>query len=316
MTDNLLTGTARFLNWPEERVWLTARQAPHTYRRYEVPKKSGGGTRSIFHPSASTKSLQYALIEIYIRKLAVDDAATAYRPGLRHPLLHNANQHRKYRYTVKTDLRKFFPSIGPKDLFRELDNWPDAELRKDYRQDRNLLRDALFLCVGRRTWGLAIGAPASPFVSNAVMRRVDIALRGWAAQQESTYSRYADDMVFSTNMPGLCRQFPEKVEAVLKQYRFTSLRLHRGKTVYMSRGTARRVVGLVITPEGNVSIGRERKRYIRKLLHDLKRDRLTVDERRHLQGLLGFVLDVEPSFYDRLGLKYGAEILEQAIGSS
>ena len=85
-----------------------------------------------------------------------------------------------------------------------------------------------------------------------------------------------------------------------------------------SRATKRSITGLIVTPEGEVSIGRDRKRLVRSMVHRYKqytrgeRD-FGKDRRKHLSGLLAFILDVEPDFYNRLVLKYGAETVNAAL---
>ena len=91
------------------------------------------------------------------------------------------------------------------------------------------------------------------------------------------------------------------------------------KTVYMSRGTRRAITGLVVTPQGGVSIGRDRKRYIRSLLHKYsahlaaKNGPMAEEELAFLSGMLAFVLDVEPELYNRLAQKYSSDVVNAAL---
>jgi RNA-directed DNA polymerase len=81
----------------------------------------------------------------------------------------------------------------------------------------------------------------------------------------------------------------------------------------MSRGNRRIINGLVVTPQGNVTIGRKNKRYARKLLYLLSEERISEKERRYLQGYLGFMQSVEPGAINQFVLKYGASIVASAI---
>jgi len=130
---------------------------------------------------------------------------------------------------------------------------------------------------------------------------------------DGVYTRYADDIVFSSSEKGACRTFHQGVEAALREIEYPRLQLNPGKTVYASRGTRRVVTGLVVTPDGRVSIGRKKKRYIRKLLFEFGQDDLEDDDLSFLSGYLAFILDVEPDFYNRLALKYTAETVQRAL---
>jgi len=63
---------------------------------------------------------------------------------------------------------------------------------------------------------------------------------------------------------------------------------------------------------------RARKRYIRGLIHRYQeylagRTKFEEERTNELRGLLAFVLDVEPDFYNRLALKYGAQTVNAAL---
>ncbi len=92
-----------------------------------------------------------------------------------------------------------------------------------------------------------------------------------------------------------------------------ALHINDAKTRFMSQGTRRVITGMFVGPDGYVSIGRENKRHVRKLLKDLECGTITAEDRRYLQGYLAFVLDVELSFFRRLQAKYGALLLESAL---
>jgi hypothetical protein len=177
------------------------------------------------------------------------------------------------------------------------------------------MKKCLFIGLPGGRKGLAIGAPSSPLVSNTVMYALDDKLRALAVSisGDSAYTRYADDIAFSTNLAGGCQRFYESLQRILNTEESPKLRINEDKTVFCSRGTRRVITGLFLTPGGEVSIGRKNKRYIRKLLFDLTQDALSDEERVYLSGYLAFVRDVEPDLCNRLALKYGAESVAAAL---
>jgi RNA-directed DNA polymerase len=311
MKGPLVDLVAEFLTLSSKEVRRIAAKAPTAYRSYKIPKRRGG-YRWIFHPSKETKAIQYALMATYLQRLPVHPAAAAYRRQ-RSPLRRNAQRHAKFAYSVRLDLADFFPSITPEVLFRSIDHVEDDQLNGKQDGDRLFLRQTLFVKVGSRGYGLAVGAPSSPMVSNHVMFRSDTSLDHLAIGLGGVYSRYADDMVFSTNERGGCQSFAERVEAVIQDDIGSGMVLNKTKTLYMSKGTRRTVTGLFVCPDGTVSLGRARKRYIKKLVHEFRNGTLDEEEARSLRGYLAFVLDSEPEFYDRLCLKYRADTVKLAL---
>lgn len=310
---------SEYLGTDMAHVESLAAVAPKTYRRYTVPKRGGHGLRTIYHPARKTKALQYALIEVLLNLLPVHKAAFAYRRGLRAPLLKHADVHRTFSYSVRIDFADFFPSIVPDDLFRTIDvsGIMAGGLTTG---EREFLSNALFLKHHGRMC-LGIGAPSSPAISNAVMLDLDKAFATYAEEHDSRYTRYADDIVFSTAEQGLCASFVQHVVDTLAATPSPSLSVNTSKTLFMSRGTRRAITGLFVTPEGKVSLGRHRKRRLRSFVHKYMRYRngevdMPRPERDWLKGNLAFALDVEPDYYNRLVQRYSATVLNAALHDS
>lgn len=288
-----------------------AAKAPTSYKKYFIPKKAGG-SRVIHHPSKQTKAVQYALIETFLSKLPVHECAVAYRRGLTSPIRTNARQHAPFSFTVRLDFRDFFPSIKPEDLFLAIQQ---SDLPPLEATDKEFLTKALFLKYKFADVGLAVGAPSSPAVSNAVVNELDKKIKEIAGRvsAKSAYTRYADDLVFSSNEKGACRRFYNEVDSLVKKTRSPRFAINKNKTLYLSRGTKRAITGITITPDQHISLGRARKRYIRKLVFNFKNKTLDNKSIGYLQGFLAFTLDVEPNFYNRLAIKYGAATMLEIL---
>ena len=136
------------------------------------------------------------------------------------------------------------------------------------------------------------------------MVSLNIIIDNYAKSCDFLYTRYADDLVFSTNQRNASKPFLMELREKIAESEHPRLELNEQKTLYMARNCRRAVTGLIIGPDGSLSIGRKRKRYIRKLLQDYENGKLSEKETHQLQGHLAFILDAEPSFYSRLCLKY------------
>ncbi len=117
-------------------------------------------------------------------------------------------------------------------------------------------------------------------------------------------TRYADDITFSCNENGKCNHFVDLMKINLKKITNPELYLNYKKTRFSSTGTKRYILGLAITPNGKISIGRKRKRIIHHLLNKLKYNKLIKEKYNYLKGMLAYILDVEPDFYNRLVIIY------------
>lgn len=225
-------------------------------------------------------------------------------------ILSNVRVHSHFAYSVRVDLSNFFPSIRPEDVLQVV----ERRMGKLSPQAAQFITDALFVEYRSGCKGLAVGAPSSPAASNAVMFGIDSALTAFAIARNGCYTRYADDLVFSTDSKGESARFVEEVDRVLSTTLCPRLHINRRKTSYSSRATRRVITGLVVTPDSAVSVGRRNKRFVRKLLFDLSENRLDSDSSGYLQGYLGFLKGVEPDVLNKFALRYGAGLLDRARG--
>jgi len=283
--------------------------APKKYKIYTIPKRTSG-KRVIAHPAKKLKQYQRALIVRLESLLPVHDAAFAYKKNM--GIKQNARQHQKSKYLLKMDFQNFFHSITP-ELFFAIIKIHKIELTKD---DKYLLEQILFFCPSKRTGGkliLSIGAPSSPLISNVVLFFFDQALYESCKNQGITYTRYADDIIFSTNIKNQLFEFPHVVKHLLVKHFSGQITINESKTVFSSMSHNRHVTGVTITNEGELSIGRARKRYISSLIHRFSLNQLPDEDRHYLQGLFAFACDIEPIFKQRMIKKYSLETINKII---
>jgi retron-type reverse transcriptase len=164
---------------------------------------------------------------------------------------------------------------------------------------------------GRPELQLSIGAPSSPHLSNAMMFDFDAEMSKFCQERNVKYTRYADDMTFSMDEKQLRGQVLQRVLDVLKELPFPKLEVNTKKTVFGSKAHRRMVTGLILSNDGSVSLGRERKRRIRAQLNYLIHGRLTEKDRAAVRGMLAFARDIEPGFFRRMVQKYGPELINK-----
>ena len=284
--------------------------SPHRYKIYPIPKRNGSGVRVIAHPARELKYVQRIVAKAYFGKLCVHEAATAYRKGAN--IRDHACRHKGAKYLLKMDFKDFFPSIRPHDLIECFEKAHKTELDEI---NKDALSRLFFYRPSRRskTLQLSIGAPTSPIISNSVMYDFDSELSIYASKNNITYSRYADDLAFSSNQKGLLRDAEEKVIEIVDKMRRPRLKINSEKTVHISAKHNMHLTGLVLTSSGSVSIGRGKKREIKSLVHLALRNSLPDERLQYLRGYLSYCVGVDPDFLGNLKRKYGPEEIEDIM---
>ncbi|PYB77679.1 retron St85 family RNA-directed DNA polymerase [Rhizobium wuzhouense] len=284
----------------ENLEWL-AETASKRYKTYEIPKRNGG-LRTIHHPSRGLKGIQRWVSKFLLRRLPVHVAAQAYVRGA--SIRKNAGLHANSKFTLRIDFADFFPSFSKEHVEVFL-----AAVERE-RQIGLVQQDISFVSrIVSRHGRLTIGAPSSPMLTNAMMHLFDSQISEFAERQKLIYSRYADDLFFSSNGPDNLSDVVATVRQIADSYPYANLRLNPDKTVFLSRRYSRRVTGLVLTTDGKVSIGRERKRAVKAQVYKFIQGELDNFEVPTLRGYLAFIQDVEPEFWESLNRKYGADTM-------
>ncbi|UHS63482.1 RNA-directed DNA polymerase [Agrobacterium vaccinii] len=278
--------------------------SPDRYKVYSIAKRRGG-RREIAQPARELKVLQRALNDIVLSKLPVHPAAMAYRPGI--GLKQNAQAHSHNGPILKFDFQDFFPSLRAED-------WQEYCHRHKVfndEEDVELSSKIMFRRKNRHSTvlRLAIGAPSSPPLSNILMFDFDIAMQAYCASQKVTYTRYADDITFSAQRTGFLTGVPKALERIVKDLRSPRLKINHDKTVLATKKYKRMVTGLILTNDGSVSLGQQRKRNIRAGVHRWTLGVLSNADICRLAGHLSFAEDIEPAFISRLANKYGAQAI-------
>lgn len=290
------------------------KKAPYSYRYYQIQKKNGG-FRDIYHPSSELKAVQLWIVDHVLSSLPVHDCVYSYRKNMN--IAMHAERHRKANFLVRLDLQNFFPSITGADvrrlIFDNKNNIP-LQLSKD---DIDLV--CRLVCradVKSKTLALTIGAPSSPAVSNAVLYEFDLKVAEHCKDLGVTYTRYADDMYFSTSEPNVLEKVSSYVRATLKGISWPKLKLNEEKSVFTSRKRRRVVTGVTLTSDKKLSVGRDAKRKMKTQVYLCLNNQLSPEDVAALRGRLSYFRSVEPDFLDALIKKFGEDSIYTILNGS
>jgi len=301
----LITRIASDLLIPVSYASVVARSAPHRYKVYQIPKKTGG-TRTIAQPAREVKRLQYWVLDNLLCQCAVHETAMAYEAGS--SILRNAAAHTQGRYLLKMDFRNFFSSIREDDFLLYMKQMAPELVDEE---ERDIVSHVLFWQPKKlKGLRLSVGAPSSPRVSNILMFDFDSQIAALCEDWGVSYTRYADDLAFSMDDKDARAEIERAVGETLRNIAWPgNLKVNRKKTYFGSRASRRRVTGLILTNDDRVSLGRQRKRLLRAQIHRFyvleKQDRL---DEQTLAGLVAFARSIEPDFVKRLERKFEIEL--------
>jgi hypothetical protein len=258
------------------------------YRRYYIPKK-GGGRREICEPSDELKKLQHGALKA-VKVPAVSKYCTAYEKGMSVKL--NAERHKKAKHILHIDIENFFPSINKEIFIKKYSPYFCNRCRDNCSHclENNLLK--LWKIVSFRG-GLPIGSAASPFIANRIMTDIDEKLAN--LDKNSVYTRYADDMVFSSQKP-IDERFIQKIEEIISAEGF---KINRKKTYFMK--SRKQVTGVLIN-KGKLSVGTFYKKRLKKDIYNY----LVKDEGKAevLKGQFSWLASIEPAYAKIIKNKY------------
>ena len=224
------------------------------YRKFTIPKKSGG-VRTIMAPCHDLKTVQDSLNKTFQAIYAPSRHAYGFVVGK--SVADNAAYHIGQRYVFNIDLKDFFPSIEKRRIIARLISSPF------FLPSGAALLIAGLSCarVGKdKKSVLPQGSPVSPVFSNIIAERLDRKLNKLANKYGARYSRYADDITFSS-MNNIYRQegdFYNEVWKVVAEEGFT---INDSKVRINRIGERLEITGLTVSDKVNVA---------RKYINDLR----------------------------------------------
>jgi RNA-directed DNA polymerase len=317
-----LSDLANILEVPAKSVsyLLYKRPKAELYKEFEIPKKTGGA-RTISAPCPELKFLQKQLAKLLQEcSNEIEKAATlnknlllkykepkkrtlshGFKPG--YSIVTNAVSHRNKNLVLNIDLQDFFGSIH------------FGRIRGYFIKNNNFKLDqkvaTVIAQIASHENALPQGSPCSPIISNLIAHVLDIKLAKLAYTEKCTYSRYADDITFSTNKKAFSENLakctdPEShfwiagkvLENTIKTSWFS---LNSKKTRLQYRDSRQTVTGLTVNSKVNVhaEYHRTAKAMTHKLFHTGKFEILKTSKEgtpekvsgsvNQLNGILSFI---------------------------
>ena len=284
---------------------------------YDVYETEGKNKRIIYKPSPELKKVQRLIMRKYFKPHWE-------QKGVKE----TASIHCNRKWLMKLDIKEFFYSITEEQIRNVIKRY--TALASITRLTENPQRfgfsSAEFL--GGREYScytnlgsrevsdveqifsictingkLPIGAPTSPYIANLILREFDFNLYKFCRQFNVTYSRYMDDLFFSTNGPQYMLSLVEL--EVLKQFKELEFEVNKEKIKYISGNKLQKVLGLGVNNKKPV-LTKETKRNYRAYFYNLiapvqfSKIKKYKEHEKELLGHLAYIKSVDEEYYVRI----------------
>lgn len=297
------------------------------YKSFSLKKRTPGlrRTRTIHVPDDKLLDVQRWISASILRKVQPHSSSFGYHPGSS-PVA-AARRHLNARWLIKIDLADFFDNIREPavfDVFRSLGYGKliSFELTRIITKSSEVnipipSANAIPFYSSGTNGFLPQGAPSSPMMSNLVMRKTDDTLNRLSLERDFRFTRYADDLVFSTTAKKSRYEAEELRTAVIDILRNNGFTPNLRKTTIVGPGGRKIVLGLLVDGP-KIRLPKDFKNNLRQHLHYLSS---TVDgparhaENRkssiigiyeHVRGLISWTKSTEPSFYEKCKREFEA----------
>jgi len=226
----------------------------------------------------------------------------------KHTILQMLTLHKNSKYYFKTDIKNFFGSISKKMIsdciITNLQNIPLDNILNLITIDNKL----------------PAGFVSSPAISNFVLYNFDVEINKYCKENNIIYTRYSDDLIFSSNTQIF--NIENTIQDILKNLYDNKFILNSSKSKYMNKSNRIKILGLIITPNGYITIPKNEKDNMKKLLHFYvtnkdKFDKLLNDKYDNklskAYGKLNYINDVNIDYVNYLRKKYGNFVIDSFL---
>jgi RNA-directed DNA polymerase len=252
------------------------------YDEIQITKRDGS-VRHISVPNKELKVFQFKILRSFLDEPETyHSAAFAYIKGK--SAVQCARVHENAQWLVKIDIQDFFHHIDERMIYwsflergvkpyssfllarlltRVAYDWQEItkELPRKYKRNRRHSLTKKYDVYGKRLGFLPQGSPTSGAISNLVSFDLDNRLSAVAAANSLIYTRYADDIIFSSESEfdrSLAERALKEAQAVIRKKGF---KVNEGKTRIIPPGARKKILG-VLVGDGGLRLPRDTKQRI------------------------------------------------------
>lgn len=228
---------------------LYKKKTENLYEIFYIPKKSGGD-REIKAPTADLKKVQKKLaksLSEYQQQIARNEKIemqVSHGFQKNKSIITNATIHKRKRIIINMDIENFFDTFH----FGRVKGF--FEKNKYFKLPTKVaVVIAQIVCY---QGCLPQGAPTSPIIANLIFQIVDNRILKIAKKYKVNYTRYADDMTFSTNDKTFLLNQDNFIDEISKELKKSGFNINQSKTRISYKNSRQEVTGLTVNEKVNV----------------------------------------------------------------
>lgn len=270
------------LSITEQLLYCLTYKKEYCYFQKVIPKKDK--TERILNvPNLSLKVVQKWILKEILEKIFVSEQAMAFVPH-KNGLRENAERYKKNIFLLEMDITNFFGTITEQQVY------------------------TLFCNIGYNTKVAGIlanlctydnylpqGAVTSPYIANLVCYHMDARINGYCSRKDIVYTRYADDLTFSSDNRMLLNKIEKFIKYIVTDEGFT---INDKKTRYLSNDVKKTVTGITINDD-SIHVDKKFKRDLRAQIYcsiKLK----DYQNNSQILGKIAYVNSIEKGFRDKI----------------
>lgn len=229
---------------------LYVKRIDNCYTSFDIKKKNNG-VRVISAPNEDLKDIQRKLgylLELHHKAFLKEkniDNKISHGFEKNKSIITNAAVHRNNKYILSIDIKDFFDSIH----FGRVRGFFNKNIEFNLPLDMATVMAQLVCYKGV----LPQGAPTSPIVSNLICNILNIRILNLVKKYRMNYTRYADDMTFSTNDRCIVDNYDGILEEIANELGKFGLHINDKKTRLIYKDSRQEVTGLVVNKIINVN---------------------------------------------------------------
>ncbi|MCL1894891.1 MAG: reverse transcriptase family protein [Holophagaceae bacterium] len=249
-----------YKNYGNYIFFIFEKGADQQYTEFNIAK-GNNKKRTIAAPDNRLKQIQKKIADILLSIYEPKKCVHAFVKNKN--IVSNARPHLKSRHVLRLDIKDFFPSIH----FGRVRNLFEAS---PFNFSREISTAIAIICCYKGS--LPQGAPTSPIISNMICLRMDAQLSRLAEDNFCSYTRYADDITFSTKSKFFSKRIVFSISPlmlscniikIIEDYNY--FKINNDKTNIRSPGDSKFITGVKVNSKLNVA--RKKYREIRAMLH-------------------------------------------------
>lgn len=263
--------------------WLTS-DSLKRYRIFNISKRDGS-SRKISAPVYSLKTVQRWVLNNILYKIKVSPYSYGFsKDGKGSPLVLCAERHKNNLYILKLDIKNFYPSVRREKVYHEFTNIGYNSMVA------NLLTN---ICVHEDA--LPQGAVTSAYLANIICRNLDFRIAGYCNRRDIAFTRYADDMTFSSDNRMVLKSIYGTIKKILASEGFE---LNENKTIFLSPRCRKRVLGITVN-DNYIRAPKEMKRDVRAMIYN---SFLTKDYSSNykIKGYISYINSIESNYTEKV----------------